>query len=112
MANFPVPGDKVDLMVTLNSAETLLLQNVSILAIGQATATKTAGTASTTATTTPANTSGLYTFDVTPTNAEKIALAEQQGLGIYTDPGAAEQRSGNDSARQPREHHQCTLIGE
>ena len=32
VAGFPVPGDKVDLMITLNSSETLLLQNVSILA--------------------------------------------------------------------------------
>ncbi len=82
VANFPVPGDKVDLMVTLNSAETLLLQNVSILAIGQSTASSSTPAAGTTVTT-PANTSGLYTFEVTPVNAEKIALCEQSGLGLY-----------------------------
>ena len=74
VANFPVPGDKVDLMVTLNDAETLLLQNVSVLAIGQSTTSNsTPAVAGTTATTLP-NTSGLFTFEVSPVNAEKIAL--------------------------------------
>jgi hypothetical protein len=31
----------------------------------------------------PVNTSGLYTFSVSPTDAEKIALTEQDGLGLY-----------------------------
>jgi Flp pilus assembly protein CpaB len=79
VADYPGIGDKVDLMVTLNDSETLLLQNVEIIAIGQNVATGT-----TTATTVPApNTSGLYTFSVTPTDAEKIALSEQDGLGLY-----------------------------
>jgi len=80
VADFPGPGDKVDLMVTVNNAETLLLQDVSIIADGQTT-TSTASAGSTTATT--VSTSGLYTFAVTPANAERIALAEQDGLGLY-----------------------------
>jgi len=83
VADFPSPGDKVDLMVSLNGAETLLLQNVSVIAVGQSsTATVASIGQSTTATSTP-NTSGLYTFTVTPTNAARIALAEQDGLGLY-----------------------------
>ena len=35
VADFPLPGDKVDLMVALNGTETLLLQNVSVIAVGQ-----------------------------------------------------------------------------
>jgi Flp pilus assembly protein CpaB len=81
VASFPGTGDKVDLMVTLNGTETLLLQNVLIIAVGQSTQIAAAG--SSTATTTPANSSGLYTFSVTPTDAERIALAEQDGLGLY-----------------------------
>jgi Flp pilus assembly protein CpaB len=65
----------------LNGTETLLLQNVLIIAVGQSTQIAAAG--SSTATTTPANSSGLYTFSVTPTDAERIALAEQDGLGLY-----------------------------
>jgi len=86
VADFPSPGDRVDLMVSLNGAETLLLQNVEVIASGQsstATIATGSGGQSTTATSTPANTSGLYTFTVTPTDAARIALAEQDGLGLY-----------------------------
>jgi Flp pilus assembly protein CpaB len=81
VADLPAPGDKVDLMVTVNNAETILLQNVSIIAVGQTTAASSgqSGTASSS----PVNTSGLYTFSVTPTNAERIALAQEEGLGLY-----------------------------
>ncbi len=82
VADFPGVGDKVDLMITLNGSETLLLQDVQIIAVGQSTTTATTVPA-TTATTAPANTSGLYTFSVTPADAERIALAEQDGLGLY-----------------------------
>ena len=81
VADFPSPGDKVDLMVTVNNAETLLLQDVSIIADGQTTTSSASAAGSTTATT--VSTSGLYTFAVTPANAERIALAEQDGLGLY-----------------------------
>jgi Flp pilus assembly protein CpaB len=78
VANLAVPKDKVDLLITVNGTENFLLQNVPILAIGQPT------TGQTTQTTTPtANTSGLYTFAVRPSDAQRIAFAEQTGLGIY-----------------------------
>jgi len=82
VANYPNVGDKVDLMVNLSGSETLLLQNVSIIAVGQNSNATPAATG-TTATTVPVNISGLYTFAVTPTNAEKIALTQQDGLGLY-----------------------------
>jgi pilus assembly protein CpaB len=89
VANLPAPGDKVDMLVSANGSTTFLLQNVPILAIGQNTGvpTSSAQTAGTTtassSTTTPANTSGLFTFAATPTNAARIAFAEQNNLGIY-----------------------------
>jgi pilus assembly protein CpaB len=82
VADFPGPGDKVDLMVSLNNTETLLLQNVEIIADGQ-TSTTSSATSTPNGSTTPAGTTGLYTFSVTPANAERIALAEQDGLGLY-----------------------------
>jgi Flp pilus assembly protein CpaB len=84
VADFPGPGDTVDLMVTLNNVETVLLQGVSIIADGQTTNTNTnTGAVGSTTGTTLVSTSGLYTFAVTPANAERIALAEQEGLGLY-----------------------------
>jgi Flp pilus assembly protein CpaB len=84
VADLPSPGDKVDLMVTVNNEETMLLQNVSIIAVGQTTVSGTASSGqSGTASNTPVNTSGLYTFSVTPTYAERIALAQEEGLGLY-----------------------------
>jgi Flp pilus assembly protein CpaB len=81
VAGLPVPGDNVDLLVSASGAENFLLQNVPILAIGQATA---ASSSQNSATTTAASTtSGLYTFEVRPADAERIALAQQQNLGIY-----------------------------
>jgi len=78
VAGLPVPGDKVNLLVTVNGAESFLLQNVPILAIGQTT------TGQTTSTTTPnASAGGLFTFEVTPSDAQRIAFAQQSGLGIY-----------------------------
>ena len=80
VANLVQPGDDVDILITQGGNESFLLQNVSVLAIGQSTAgATTAG--STTATTT--NNSGLFTFEATPTNAERIALAQEQNMGIY-----------------------------
>jgi len=98
VANLPEPGDKVDLLVDVNNTESSLLQNVTVLAIGQSTTanTNTAAqsateTASSSSGTTPSSSSGLFTFQVTPTDAAKIALAQQQSLGIYmllTPPGS------------------------
>ena len=82
VANLPQPGDKVDMLISQGGNETYLLQNIDILAIGTSTAGSTTTAGATTATTT-INTSGLYTFAATPTNAERIALAQQAGMGIY-----------------------------
>jgi Flp pilus assembly protein CpaB len=86
VANLPVPGDHVDLLVDNGGNETFLLQNVPILAIGQSTANSSPSAVQTangtTATTTP-NTSGLFTFAATPSNAQRIAFAEQNQLAIY-----------------------------
>jgi pilus assembly protein CpaB len=85
VAGLPVPGDKVDLLINLNNTESSLLQNVPILAIGQnTTANTSSGTQSATATaSTTNNTSGLFTFEVSPTDAARIALAQQESMGIY-----------------------------
>ena len=80
VANLPQPGDKVDMLVSINGSESFLLQNVPILAIGQ---TTTGQAASTTATTAPVITSGLFTFAASPSNALRIAAAQQGGLSIY-----------------------------
>ena len=81
VAGLAVPGDKVDILVTVSNTESFLLQNVPILAIGQSTSgPSSASNATTTAAT---STSGLYTFAVAPADAERIALAQQQNLGIY-----------------------------
>jgi pilus assembly protein CpaB len=83
VAGFPVPGNQVDLYVTLDGAETMLLQNVTILATGTGVPTKASDQNSTTSTTVPSNSSGLYTFEVSPAESQKIALAEQSALGLY-----------------------------
>ena len=86
VGNLPVPGDKVDLLINLNNTESSLLQNVPVLAIGQSTTANTntnAQSAQTTSSTPASNTSGLFTFEVDPTDAARIALAEQQALGLY-----------------------------
>jgi len=78
VAGLPVPGDKVNLLVTVNGSESFLLQNVPILAIGQTT------TGQTTQTTAPVGSGGgLFTFAVTPSDAQRIAFAQQSGLGLY-----------------------------
>ena len=90
VAGLAVPGDKVDLFVTVNNQESSLLQNVPILAVGQSTTalgTATQNTSvqtddSVTPTTQP-NSAGLYTFAVTPAQASSIAYAQQQSLGLY-----------------------------
>jgi len=80
VAGLVVPGDKVDLLVNNNNTESPLLQNVPVIAIGQA-STDQSGQAS--ATETSSLNSGLFTFAVSPYDATRIALAQQQDLGIY-----------------------------
>ena len=82
VAGLPVPGDKVDILVNANGSEDYLLQNITVLAIGQSSAVAATQPAATTTASTP-NTSGLYTFEVAPSDAARIALAQQQNLGIY-----------------------------
>lgn len=81
VAGLPVPGDKVDILVTANNAENFMLQNITVLAIGQSTA-GTSGQNSATATAATGS-GGLFTFEVAPADAARIALAQQQTLGIY-----------------------------
>jgi pilus assembly protein CpaB len=83
VAGLPEPGDRVDLIVNINETESFMLQNVPILAVGSATTGQAAQAPTTTATTTSTNSSGLYTFGVRPSDASRIALAQQAGLGIY-----------------------------
>ncbi|HXP33900.1 MAG TPA: RcpC/CpaB family pilus assembly protein, partial [Acidimicrobiales bacterium] len=86
VAGLPVPGDKVDILVTVGTAENFLLQNVPVLAIGQTSAATAAASGSQSATTTAAtssSSSGLFTFAVRPSDAARIALAEQQSMGLY-----------------------------
>jgi pilus assembly protein CpaB len=88
VAGLPVPGDKVDLLIDVNNTESSLLQNVTVLAIGQSTTANTnTGAQSATETASGAtgsgSSSGLFTFEVTPSDAARIALAQQQSMGIY-----------------------------
>jgi Flp pilus assembly protein CpaB len=83
VAYLPVPGNKVDLMITVSGAEDFLLQNVPILAVGQSTTSLPTGQTLSTNSTTSTNSGGSYTFAVRATDALRIALAQQTGLGIY-----------------------------
>ena len=78
------PGDKVDMLISMGATESFMLQNVSIMAIGQSTTSNTASAGQNNATTTASTgSSNLYTFSVKPADAQRIALAQQQSLGIY-----------------------------
>ena len=84
VAGLAVPGDKVDLLITQGTTESALLQNVPVLAIGQQSANQSAPSASGSAPTGSASlSSGFFTFAVKPSDAARIALAQQQSLGIY-----------------------------
>jgi Flp pilus assembly protein CpaB len=87
VANLPQPGDKVDIMVNTGGNQVYLLQNVPILAIGNQTTaqsgTATASTATPASGTAATTTSLVYTFAVTPLNAERLALAQQTGIPLY-----------------------------
>jgi Flp pilus assembly protein CpaB len=83
VANLPQPGDKVDLLTNVNGDEAYLLQNVSILAVGENTAGQAGGSTTTASSSATPNSSGLYTFAASPQDASRIALAEQENLGIY-----------------------------
>lgn len=78
VAGLLVPGDKVNILVKVDGAQRLLLQNVPILFIG-ATAAPEAGDTATVAN--PG--SDLITFAVPPTEAARIAFASTQEDGLY-----------------------------
>ena len=71
VAHLPVPGDRVDILITDDNEEISLVQGVPIMAIGQATGGSTAAD------------SNLYTFDVTPTQAIHIVFAQEQNDHLY-----------------------------
>jgi Flp pilus assembly protein CpaB len=83
VAYLPQPGNKVDLMITVNGAEYFLLQNVPILAVGQSTTSEPTGQTLSSSSSNTTDSSGDYTFAVRATDAVRIALAQQTGLGIY-----------------------------
>jgi pilus assembly protein CpaB len=78
VAGLIVPGDKVNIMVYVDTAQRVLLQNVPVLFIGT-TAAPQAG--ATEAVTNPG--SDLITFAVPQTEATKIVYAAGQPGGIY-----------------------------
>jgi pilus assembly protein CpaB len=78
VAGLLVPGDKVNMMVSLNNAQTFMYQNVNILFIGT-TAAPQAGETQPVAN--PG--SSLLTFAVPPEAAEKIVAAGNLPGGIY-----------------------------
>lgn len=78
VANLLVPGDLVNIMVTVEGAQRVLLQNVPVLFIG-ATAAPQAGDTQVVAN--PG--SGLITFAVPAGDAARIAFASQQSNGLY-----------------------------
>ena len=78
VAGLLVPGDHVNIMITLDTNERTLYQNVQVLFIGS-TAAPQAG--DTQAVTNPG--SNLITFAVPQDAAQRIALASQQSGGLY-----------------------------
>ena len=70
------PGDHVDIAVVGDSGAQYLLQNVRVLAVGQATAASAPTGAATAAN---AASSGLITFEVTPANALQVETAAHSG---------------------------------
>jgi len=89
------PGDKVDILVDLNSnQETYLFQAVPVLAVGTTLVPAPGATSSATQSTT-ATPSNLITFAVTPTAAARIALADSDGGGVTGGIYLALEAAGN-----------------
>ncbi len=83
------PGDHVDVAVVGDTGSQYLLQNVRVLAVGQATAASAPTGASSAAT---AASSGLITFEVTPQNALLVETAANSGhlyLSLHSLAGAS-----------------------
>jgi pilus assembly protein CpaB len=70
------PGDHVDIATVGDSGAQYLLQNVRVLAVGQATAASAPTGASSSASTAS---SGLITFEVTPADALQVENAQHSG---------------------------------
>ena len=89
------PGDKVDILVDLNSnQETYLFQAVPVLAVGT-TLVPAPGASSSATQSTTATPSNLITFAVTPTAAARIALADSDGGGVTGGIYLALEAAGN-----------------
>jgi pilus assembly protein CpaB len=84
VAHLIVPGDKVNMIVTLDDQTQYMLQSLEVLAVGNSTALQpgeqaTAAPPQQAAGVVATTTSGLMTFAVTAPQAAKIALATQVG---------------------------------
>ncbi len=89
------PGDKVDILVDINSnQETYLFQAVPVLAVGT-TLVPAPGATSSSTQSTAATPSNLITFAVTPTAAARIALADSDGGGVTGGIYLALEAAGN-----------------
>jgi pilus assembly protein CpaB len=89
------PGDKVDILVDINSnQETYLFQAVPVLAVGT-TLVPAPGTTPSATQSTSATPSNLITFAVTPTAAARIALADSDGGGVTGGIYLALEAAGN-----------------
>lgn len=89
VAGSVAPGDHVDIAVVADTGAQYLLQNVRVLAVGQATASS-APTAAASASS--ASSSGLITFEVTPQNALLVETAAHSGslyLSLHSLAGAS-----------------------
>jgi pilus assembly protein CpaB len=83
VARLVVPGDKVNMLVTLDDQTQFMLQALEVLAIGNATELQPGESApvpgAAAAGVAPTSASGLVTFSVPAKDAAKIALASQVG---------------------------------
>jgi Flp pilus assembly protein CpaB len=78
VANAVAPGDHVDLVVTdPNGSAAYILQNTPVLAVGQQ--LPTTGASANGQPSSNASTSGLITFEVSPTDALKVVTASKAG---------------------------------
>jgi pilus assembly protein CpaB len=80
VAGLLVPGDKVNIMTTVDDAMHTLYQNVSILFIGNTAAPQAGDTAAVAA---PAAGTNHITFAVPQEAAQRIVFASQQSGGLY-----------------------------
>jgi len=108
VGGFVSPGDRVDIMLTRGGGETLesvmILENILVIAVDQKTSSQSSSP-------TPGRTA---TVEVTPNEAQKLALAQQVGqlsltLRGYSDPLASVPRP---DGGQPESVNLRDLLGE